>query len=179
MKKMIMAVIGLLIAGSVEAQLVQYSKIVPVVQPQDFSSGAVTSTVVSLKNYGRATFAIQFGSLGTDAVGVSTITLHQATSVAFATQKALTFASYWVNGASGDIYTNTSASSLVLAATDDNKTFIFEVKSDDLDVNNGYDCVQVKFTDYGTNAALGAVTAVLSEPRYTGNENSQPSALTN
>lgn len=178
MKKFSIAVIGLLIAGSVNAQLVQNDKIIPVAQPQDFST-AVTTTVVSLKNYGRATFICQFGSLGTDAVGVSTITVHQATSVSFATQKALTVTSYWVNGVSGDIYTNTSAAAITVTSADDNKAYIIEIKSDDLDVNNSYDCVQLKFTDYGTNAALGAVTAVLSEPRYTGDQNSQPTALTN
>lgn len=43
---------------------------------------------------------------------------------------------------------------------------VIDVKAEDLDVNGGFDCIQVSIADIGTNAQLGCVLYFGHEPRY-------------
>lgn len=156
----------------------------------DFVSGLVpinlgsnrSSDVISLKNHGRCAIILHkaAGSASEDP----TITLLQATSVSPSNAKALNFTEVWtkqgtlssvgtwtkVTQAAGNEYTNT-------AASENEAVWLIDIKAEDLDVDNGYDCIQVTIADAGSVNQLGAVMFVLHEPRYS--KQGSVSAITN
>lgn len=157
-------------------------QIVPVIMPVNLATGANSGDYVSLKNYKRATF-IFLGAIGV-AGQDPTLTFKQATSVAAAGEKALetiervdikqatALSSVGVftkvEQAAADTYTNGTAGEL-------QKLWVVDVKAEDLDAANGYDCVTVNIADTGSTAQLGCVIALLSEPRYA--QETLPSAI--
>ena len=46
------------------------------------------------------------------------------------------------------------------------KIWVLDIKADDLDVDNGYDCVQASISDVGSNAQLGCLLYILWGARY-------------
>lgn len=125
---------------------------------------ARTGRVVSLKNYRRC-LVLLYKGIGT-AGDDPTITLLQGTDIAFGTNKALNFTKIYtkmdltklsdvgqwtkVTQAAGNTYTDaTSAEQAALWAID--------IKAEDLDINNGYDCIRASLSDVGTNSQIGCV----------------------
>ena len=110
----------------------------------------------------------------------SAITLKQATAVAGTSEKALAFTTYWSNidTGAGDTLSEATASSNTFttdATNSKNLMYVLEVDADDLDIDNGFDCVRV-----GTgNATAATVTVlyILSQPRYSGSVGDLPSAI--
>lgn len=101
---------------------------------------------VSLKNFDRCTILISVDNAATVTGGA--ITLKQATAVAGTGEKALAFASMLANidCAAGDTLTETAVTSNTFTTdTTDNKNlmYVVEVKAEDLDVANGFDCLRV------------------------------------
>lgn len=135
----------------------------------------------SLRDYGRAIFIFQkaVGTNGDDP----TLTLTQATAVAGTSPKAINITDVWKKQAATNLfavgtYTHSTSASPALHDTFSTNTWtnsdlaeqaaivIIEVKAEDLDADNGYDCVNLQVSDVGTNAQLGTLLVLLGEPRY-------------
>jgi len=153
--------------------------------PISMAAGANAGDWVSLKNFLRC--AIVFfkaaGTAGDDPV----ITLLQATSVAGSNSKALNFtridskqgAALTAIGqftkteqAAGNTYSN-----LTLAETQ--AIIVIDIKAEDLDIDNGFDCLQASVADVGTNAQIGGLLYLLHDPKFVDEAGLLPSAIAN
>ncbi|MEO3386015.1 hypothetical protein [Mesorhizobium sp. CAU 1741] len=144
--------------------------IVPAVVPIALTT-ARTGDVISMKNHGRCAVVI-FKDAGTNGDDI-TVTVNQCTSVAASNAKALDFTRVDLKqGTLTDVGTWTTVTQ------DANEEYtnadlggqqaliVIDIKGEDLDVANGYDCVRVSISDAGTNAQLGCALYLLHEPRY-------------
>lgn len=122
---------------------------------------------VSMKGYDRLTIVIAQDNATT--VTGAAITLKQATAVAGTSEKALAFTKMWANIDTGaaDTLTETAVTSNTFTTdTTDNKNllYVIEVKAEDLDVANGFDCVRVDSLLMAN--AVGFVQYILHGARY-------------
>lgn len=138
--------------------LVEEAQIVMAIVPIDSQSGANTGDYVSLKNFERCTILVvkAAGVAGDDPV----ITVTQAQDVAGTGVKALNFTRVdakvgvqtgigvftTVSQAAGNTYTD-------LVSAEAQGIFAIEFKAEDLDVNNGFDCLKVAIPDTGAGGA--------------------------
>jgi len=152
--------------------ILEQMQIVSAILPLDLQTARV-GDIVSMKYYGRCAVVV-FKGVGT-ASDDPTITLEQVQDVANtgSNAKALNFTRIDIKQgtqtgigtftktavASGNTYTN-----LTLAESE--AIIVIDVKAEDLDVDNGYDCVRVSCSDVGNNAQLGCALYLLYEPRY-------------
>lgn len=133
---------------------------------------ARTGDVVSLKNWGRC--AIVFFAAAGTAGDDPTLTVLQCSSVAPSNAKALTFTRIdtkqgaaltsigtWTQVAQAAANTYTDATSAEVQ-----KIWVVDIKAEDLDVDNGFDCVQITMGDAGTANQIAAAMYILHEPRY-------------
>lgn len=126
-----------------------------------------TPDYVSLKGYERVTAIVMVDNATT--VTGSAITLKQATAVAGTSEKALSFSKAWrnIDIDAADTLSEFAVSSDTFTTDDTNNKnllYVMEVKAEDLDVNNGFDCFRV-----GTGNATAAVLSVLyilSGPKF-------------
>ena len=150
-----------------ENQLVMNSKIVSSNVPSDINNLAVTGDYISMKGYGNLALILHFGAVGT---GVA-ITLKQATDVgnSLSDEKALAYAKIYANvGLTTDTLTETAVtSSTYTFGNDPNQLYVIEVRAEDLDINNGFDCVRVNVASGAGTTILG-ITAIAYNPRYSG-----------
>lgn len=145
---------------------------------------ARTGDVVCLKNYRRCLvlFVKNVGANGDDP----TLTIEQGTSVAFSTNKALTFTKVYkkedltqlsdvgqwtkVTQSAAGTYTHTDAGeSAAMWAVD--------FKAEDLDIANGYDCIRASVGDAGTATQLATLIYILYDPIFSMQPESMPSAI--
>jgi hypothetical protein len=124
--------------------------------------GVVPSTstpdYVSLKNFERVMILIQVKNATT--VTGSAITLRQATSVAGGSEKALSFSKAYrnIDTAAADALAEFAVTSDTFTTNNTNSKnlmYAIEVKAEDLDVNNGFDCIRA-----GTGDATAATVTV-------------------
>lgn len=151
--------------------LAEAAQIVTAFVPVDMSAAANNGDWVSLKNFDRCTiiFVKAAGTAGDDPV----LTLKQATDVAGTGAKALTFTRV---DAKVGVQTGIGAFTTVSQAAANTYTdavsaeaqglFLIEVQASDLDVANGFDCVQFSVPDVGINAQLGGALYLLRGARY-------------
>lgn len=132
---------------------------------------ARSSDVMTLKNFHRV--AIVFFKAAGSASEDPTLTVLQASSVAPSNAKALNFTEIWTKQgtltsvgtwtkttqAAGNTYTNATAS-------ENEAIWVIDIQTDALDVDNGFDCIQVTIADAGSTNQLGALLFVGHEPRY-------------
>lgn len=134
---------------------------------------ARTGDVVSMKNYRRllVLFHKGIGGAGEDP----TLTLLQGTDVAFGTNKALNFATVYVKQdptSLGDVgqwtkvtrsatntYTDTTAGEQAAM-------WAVDIKAEDLDIANNYDCVRASIGDVGSVSQIGEILYLLGDPVY-------------
>lgn len=152
--------------------LVEECQIVAAIIPVDSQSGANAGDFVSMKGYDRCTILVYkaAGVAGDDPV----LTVKQATDVAGGTNKALNFTRIdakvgaqtgvgtftKVTQAAGNTYTD-------LVSAEAQGLFAIEFKSEDLDTNGGYDCIQISVPDTGSaGAQLLTALYVLRGARY-------------
>ncbi len=155
-------------------------QIVAGIMPVSLATGANNGDFVCMKNYGRLAivFLCGVGAASQDP----TVTVLQAQSNGGST-KALNFTRVDVKQASaltavgeftevtqaaGNTYTEATAG-------EKQKLWVIDIKAEDLDVDGGYDWVQVTIADAGTNSQIGCVLYLLHEPRY--QKNPLPSAI--
>lgn len=137
---------------------VEEAQIVMAIVPVDSQSGANNGDWVSLKNFERCTVVVikAAGVAGDDPV----ITLKQASDVSGTGAKALNFtrvdSKVGAQTGIGVFTTNTQAAGNTytdLVSAEAQGIFAIEVKAEDLDVNNGFDCVQLSIPDTGSAGA--------------------------
>lgn len=117
-----------------------------------------TPDYVSLKNYERIMILIQVKNATT--VTGSAITLLQAQAVAGTGEKALAFTKALrnIDTAAADVLAEFAVSSNTFTTDSTNSKnlmYVIEVKAEDLDVNNGFDCIRA-----GTGNATAATVSV-------------------
>jgi len=143
--------------------------------PVDMSSGANNGDWVSLKGYERCTI-ILFKNAGT-AGDDPTLTLQQATAVAGTGAKDLAVIDKvykkqdtTLTGVGTFTLDTQSAATSYTDATsaEDAAIWVIDVQAEELDVTNGFDCIQASIADVGTNAQIGAVLYLLWPARYGG-----------
>lgn len=135
-----------------------------------------TLDYVSLKNYGKAVLIISLaaGTAGDDF----NFTLRQAQDVAGTGVKDLdAIDAYWIKQAATNLlsvaqFTKTEQTADALVAGDatsaeEVELLVVEVDAEQLDVDNGFDCIGGTLTlDASGGAQYGSVIALLLDPRY-------------
>jgi hypothetical protein len=148
--------------------------------PVNLATGANNGDWVSLKGYGRCAIVL-FKGAGTAAQD-PTITLEQARTVGGSGNKALditrvdkkqgaaltsigTFTkSTAASPATNDTFSNNTWTNSTLA--EEQAIVVIDVRAEDLDIDGGFDCIQAKIADVGTNSQIAGMLYVLHEPRY-------------
>lgn len=153
---------------------VETAQIVMAIVPVDSQTGASNGDWVSLKNFDRCTVVLikAAGVAGDDPV----LTLRQATDVSGSGAKALTFtridAKVGVQTGIGSFTTTLQAAANTYTdqvSAEAQAIMCVEVQASDLDVSNGFDCVQLQIPDTGAaGAQLIAAIYILRNPRFAG-----------
>lgn len=151
--------------------------------PVDMAAGANAGDYVSMKNYRRCAIIIfkEPGTAGDDPV----VTLTQATDVANSQSddKALNITRVWKKQAATNLlavgqYTKSTAASPASNDTFSTNTWtnsalaeqaaiiVIEVMAEDLDIDNGFDCIKASIADVGTAGQLGGMLYALYDPKY-------------
>lgn len=114
----------------------------------DWNGVAIAGDWISMKNYDKVVILLKCGGLGADI----NIACRQATSVAGAgPPKAIAGATHtFVNG------------------VDENTTAEIEIRASELDVNNGFDCIQVYAADPGVALTYLTGCYAMYVARYAG-----------
>ena len=136
--------------------------------PVDLDAAAATGARVALKAGQKLSVIIQMGD-STAAVVTPSFQQHDAASGG--NSKALSIANNYYKKAGSDtsftkVEVDTAASSFALAAdfASQEGIVIFEINTEDLDVNNGFNHVSVNLADT-TAAKIGAALYVVSDLR--------------
>jgi hypothetical protein len=139
--------------------------------PVNMASGANTGDYVSLKNYGRCAIVLfkGAGAAGEDP----TITMQQASDVSGTGVKNLNFtridSKVGTLSALGTFTQNTQAAAntyVDAVSAESEAIMVIDIKAEDLDIANGFDCLRCTIADVGTTSQIGGVLYLLHEPRY-------------
>lgn len=156
--------------------LAEHIKVVEGLAPVVPSSS--TPDYISLKDVESVDVLIHVKNATT--VTGSAITLHQATTVAGGSVKALAFTTYYRNidtAASDALTKQTAVSNTFTTDATNSKNLMYRIPVDpaSLDVANGFDCIRA-----GTGDATAATVSVyyLCKLKYGGNVTIQPSLIT-
>lgn len=137
---------------------VEEAQIVMAIVPVDSQSGANTGDYVSLKNYERCTIVVikAAGVAGDDPV----LTVTQAQDVSGTGVKALQItrvdSKVGAQTGVGTFTKNTQAAADTYTdpvSAEAQAIFVIEFKAEDLDVNNGFDCLKIAIPDTGSGGA--------------------------
>ena len=171
------------------SKILERIQIHPVMLPIDLNAATITGDYVSLKNYERLLCVLCCGD-GTAGSDVD-IQLYQSTDVSnsLADAKVLDVIE------TGRLYTKEHATALTgvgqwteeTQATADERwepadsgelvlLWAVEIKADDLDVDNNFDCVRMDIIDPGA-AKIGAAFYILADPKYPADPTRMLSAL--
>lgn len=166
---------------SLNQHFVEKNQVVSGFLPVAMNAGAPSVDYVSMKDYGRCAI-IFFKAIGTNGDD-PTITLLQATAVAGTGAKALNITRVDKKQAASNLLATGIFATSTPGSPATHDTFltntwtnsdlaeqaavvIIDVKAEDLDIDNGFDCITVTIADVGTNAQLGCLLFVLHEPKY-------------
>lgn len=158
-----------------KAQFIENHQIVAGIIPIDLATGANAGDWVSLKNFRHVTCVLftAAGTAGDDPV----FKMQQATAVAGTSAKDLLFDTIYVKATPATLLaaigqftkvTQAAATSYTDAThAEIQKIYVVEFDDEDLDVENGFDCVQMSVADVGAGGAqIGCGFYILSNPRY-------------
>ncbi len=157
--------------------------IIPAILPLDLQT-ARDGDWVSLKNASGVTIVVHkgAGTAGDDPV----ISFQQASDVAgtgakdlstiaeiFSKQGTLTSVGSWTRTtqAAGASYTGDGTSA------ESEAVYAFYVSADQLDVDNGFDCLRVRIADVGSNAQLGSALYLLHGLSYPARPDRLPNSI--
>ncbi len=139
--------------------------------PADMVAGALNGDYVSLKEFNHIEI-IAMKAVGAAAEN-ATITITQAQNVAGLNAKALNFTQ--VVRMEGADLTAVTAAAIVEQASgntfvldgDSQGVYVIEFDANNLDVQNGFDCIRAAIADVGTTGTqFGAILYCLSEAKY-------------
>lgn len=149
---------------------IEGAQIVPAIMPIDLNAGANNGDWVSMKDFNRCTVLV-LASAGTAANDL-TMTVRQATDVSGTDAKALNFTR--IDSKQGTLSSigqftevTQSAANTYTDGTngEDQLLYAVDFQGADLDVDNGFDCVQVQLNQVGA-AKVGTALYILSEPKF-------------
>ena len=145
-------------------RLCEYTKIVPIIDPQDHQSAGITGESVCLKDYGHCTFIFLFGELtGNSVLKVREGAIDGATTADLIFTYRATAADI-ANAASDTLGTEATSAALTLTAgTYQDRMIVVEV--DNQELTAGYDWLTVNI-DSTASELLVSCVAVLSQPRF-------------
>lgn len=109
----------------------------------------VFTSYVSLANYHRAAIVIHTGVM--QSSGTIDAVVHQATDTSGTSAKHLT--------------SSKAITQLTQAGSDSNKDVVIEVRTEELDVANGFDCIALGYT-VGTAASIMSIEIYGLVPRF-------------
>ncbi len=149
--------------------------------PVALNTGANSGDWVSLKNYGRIAI-IFFKAVGTNGDD-PTLTVNQATDVSGSGSKAYTLTRVDKKQAATNLLAVGQFTTSTSAAAASHDTFstntwtnsdlaeqaaivVIDIKAEDLDIANNFDCVQLTIADVGTNAQLGCALYILYDAKF-------------
>jgi hypothetical protein len=136
------------------------------IAPKDINGVAQVGDWISLKHYSHVTIRIAQGAW---AGGTPAVTLNQATDVTGTTNKPLSFTARWVKlGLTpGSTFGKLPVvnDTFTLPNTANNIT-ILEINGDDLDVDNGFDCVSISIASPGAFSDFLGADYLLSGARF-------------
>jgi len=141
--------------------------------PVNMATGANDGDWINLAMYGRVVCVLfkGIGTAGQDPV----FTLKQATDIAGAGAKALNFTTIYAKvGTLTGVATFTRITQAEAATYTDAVSaeaaaiFAVEIAAEDLDVNNGFTCIQMSVPSVGAGAQLGCGFYIMLSPRYVG-----------
>jgi len=147
-------------------------QIVSGIVPVNLATGANNGDFVSMKNFGRCAVVLFKGVGG--AAESPTLVLEQATVVAGSDAKPLQFTrvdsiasptltSLGVFTTVSQVAANSySAAALALSQA----IVVIDVQAEDLDSDNGFDCLRLTVADVGTTSQIGGALYLMHEPRY-------------
>jgi hypothetical protein len=156
-------------------QFAEHFQVCEAFAPVNLATAANDGDWVSLKNYQECTILF-YGGVGA-ADEPATITLEQATAVAGTAAKALNFTQLYKKQAASNLQSTGTFTEVTQAAAntyalgsgadgDKASLVIITIHAEDLDVENGFDCLRVRVADVGSTAQLGAALYILGSPRY-------------
>jgi hypothetical protein len=154
--------------------LTEEGQLVVAIVPIDLASGANNGDWVSMKGYTDLDIIVvtDAGTASEDPV----LTVRQATDVAGTSAKALNFtrvdSKVGAQTGIGQFTKNTQAAANTytdLVSGEAENLFVIHIRGEELDLANGFDCVQFQLPDTGATAGkFGCALYYLSGPRYTG-----------
>ena len=106
--------------------------------PDSFGAGTTNSTYVSMANYHRAVLVLLVGDI--QAGGTVACAIRQATNT---------------NGGSAKAITGKSITQLTQAGGDGDDPICIELRTEELDVTGGFDCISVRVVVAGAAAEIG------------------------
>jgi len=145
----------------------------PAAAVTDFNTA---TNCIDMANYNRCRITLALTQAG---AGTGTVTLVQAAAANGSDEKALAFAEYFKNetGVSTDTLTRVEASTLTTAGpTTALNVYVFEVKGEDLDQDNGFRYVRLDLDTLANNTAAD-LRYDLYEPRYTLGATDMPTGI--
>lgn len=152
-------------------EFMEANTIVPLITPVDFQTGANNGDWVNFAGYERAVIVL-YGGVGTAAQD-PIFKLQQAKDVAGTSPKDILFTRYRTKiGASlaaisdFTLSTQAAATSVTPTSAASEKMIVVEIKASDLDVQNGYQTLQLSVADVGGNAQLACAFAIMVGGRY-------------
>ena len=139
--------------------------------PIDMQTGANAGDWVSMENYHRC-LVVLFAAAGT-AGDDPIFKLQQATAAAGTGAKDLTFTTVYSKVgtlASVTSWTRTAQAAATsytdAVSAEAQKIIAVEISSDDLDVDNSFNFLQLSVADVGGNAQIGCGFYIMFDPRY-------------
>lgn len=163
-------------------QLIENGKPVTLLQPQSVSNSAKTTLWVSFRNWKRLQIVILIGANAGTSTNHVAVTLKQAQDSSGTGSKALSFDQYYVGTISQSLDTLTATTVTndtfnVIAGTA-NQIYLIELLDTQLDLNNGFQWVQVNLAASGEAAAiLMAVFGNFYGGDYAGKPSTLPSVV--
>jgi len=157
-------------------QFAEHFNVVEAFLPVNIATAANDGDWVSLKNYSECTVLFFVGVGG--AAEPATLTFEQATAVAGTSAKALaTITTIYQKQASTNLQstgawtkvTQAAAATYALGsgANGDKAALVsITIHAEDLDGENGFDCLRVRVADVGTGPAIGSCVYIMGGPRY-------------
>jgi hypothetical protein len=148
-------------------------KVLPILAPIAFTTAAIDTEAVDMKEFHWATFLVQFGAMTSDSTDTVTVTVQCSSVDTSATGDDIAFVyrlSSAVDTDSMGAITAATATGVAVTAADDAKLLIIDVNPDALPAVNSKGCfLGLKLTPSAEMAAgVVGVIAVL-EPRFPGN----------
>lgn len=147
--------------------LTDFAKVVMGCPPAALTGAPGDGDYVSMKNYSKLTVLIAV--LNATTVTGGAVTLKQATNVAGASEKALSFSKAWrnIDCAAADTLAEFAVVSDTFTTDATNSKqllYVLEIDASSLDGDNGFDTVRAKVNSM--NAAVASVVYILHPTRY-------------